>query len=131
VVETRAMPTVRAFVAQRSRWARSILYYPTPPVVAASALIYAFFVLLLAVPAAALAVPALWPAAGAAFALKLGAGAAVLVPACRPFGRLRLLRAFAPAEPFHVLYVVYAAAAGAFLQTRWKGRPLGRSPLRP
>ena len=125
VVDTDPAPTLRAFLAQRRRWASMNTRYPDAALIAALASLYGFHVLLLVGLFAVWLAPALWLPVGAALALKVGAEAALLVPATRHFDRPGLLRYLLPGQPLHLLYVVYIGAAGLLGDVHWKGRRIG------
>lgn len=124
LILTNPLTAVSDFMEQRRRWARGAMRYPSLALFVQLAALYAFFIALLGTTLAALFVPSLLPIAGLMWALKMAAELAVLVPAARHFGQVSLLGAFVPAQLFHAPYLVYAVAAGAFGQTRWKGRAI-------
>lgn len=126
VVVTEPAETVAAFVAQRRRWASKGPRYPSPALVAMLAAIYGFYVALLAGTLLLPVVPALGPAVGAAWALKLVAEAAVLVPAASHFQRRRLIPYLLVGQLLYVPYVVFIAPAGALSGYTWKDRPVDR-----
>ena len=125
VVDTDPAPTLRAFLAQRRRWASMNTRYPDAALIAALTGLYGFHVLLLVGLFAVWFVPALWLPVLSALALKVGAEAALLVPATRYFSRPGLLRYLLPGQPLHLLYVVYIGAAGLLGDVHWKGRRIG------
>ena len=122
VVEAEPAADVRAFFQQRRRWAASGARYPSPALVALIAGVYLFYVMLLAGLVAAPFVPALWPVVLGTLGLKAASEALVLVPACRHFGRARLLGYFLPEQFLQIPYVVFIGAAGALAPVHWKGR---------
>jgi hypothetical protein len=125
-VLTEGAPTLRAFFEQRRRWASKGTHYPDLTLRATVGAIYVFYVALLA---GALALP--WaprlakPLAGA-LALKALPEAALLGPACRHFGRGRLMGYFPLAQLAQIPYVVAIGAAGALGGYTWKGRRIAR-----
>lgn len=125
-VLTEAPGSLRAFFEQRRRWASKGAHYPHPALVAMIAAIYAFYVLLLGGLLALPFAPALGLPLLAGFALKVLPEAALLGPACRHFGRLRLMAYFLPAQLLHLPYVVLMGAAGALGGYEWKGRRIAR-----
>ncbi len=125
VVTTDPAPTLRAFLAQRVRWASMGTRYPRASLVAGAVGLYAFYVLLAAGLAGLLLVPALWPAVLAALALKLSAQRALLKPACRQFGQPQLLRYLLPTQLLQIPYYLYVGLAGAVGPVEWKGRRVG------
>ena len=121
-VEAEPVTDVRAFLAQRQRWAASGARYPSPALVASIAGVWLFYALLLGGLVAAPFVPALWPAVLGALGVKVVSEALLLVPACRHFGRAGLLRYFLPEQLLQIPYVVFIGAAGVFGSVHWKGR---------
>jgi hypothetical protein len=71
-------------------------------------------------------VPALAGPLAAGFALKVVPEVALLGPACRHFGRGRLMAYFLPAQFLQLPYVVVIGAAGALGGYEWKGRRIER-----
>ncbi len=126
VVETDPMPDLPAFWAQRRRWAATGPRYPRAGLVAVVLGVYAYYVLLLAGLAALPLAPALWPAVALALALKIGAEATLLYPACRHFGQRRLFRYFVPEQGLQILYVVLIGVSARLGATHWKGRRIFR-----
>jgi cellulose synthase/poly-beta-1,6-N-acetylglucosamine synthase-like glycosyltransferase len=125
-VLTEAPATPRAFFEQRRRWASKGAHYPHPALVALVAAIYAFYVALLGGLVALPFVPALAGPLAAGFALKVVPEVALLGPACRHFGRGRLMAYFLPAQFLQLPYVVVIGAAGALGGYEWKGRRIER-----
>ncbi len=126
VVTTRPSPTLRAFIEQRRRWASKGAHYPHTHLVAQNALVYFFYLILLADLVAALFVPGLWMPVLAAFGLKMIVEAFLIAPACRHFRRMRLLRYFFPAQLLQLPYIVILGAVGALGGYEWKGRRIER-----
>lgn len=126
VVETTPLPTVRAFFAQRRRWASKNLSYRQQGVVLVNVWFYLFFLALLVGFLAALFLPGLWPPLGIALALKLVAEAAVLGPATFHFGRPGWLAWLVPTQPFQLVYILAASTAGILGGYTWKGREIAR-----
>jgi cellulose synthase/poly-beta-1,6-N-acetylglucosamine synthase-like glycosyltransferase len=125
-VLTEAPDGLRAFFEQRRRWASKGAHYPHPALVALVGAIYVFYVALLGGLLALPFVPALGLPLAAALGLKVLPEAALLGPACRHFGRLRLMAYFLPAQFLHVPYIVLMGAAGALGGYEWKGRRIAR-----
>jgi hypothetical protein len=90
------------------------------------AAIYTFYVALLGGLVALLFVPTLAVPLGIGFLLKMLPEAALLGPACRHFGRGRLMAYFLPAQLLHLPYIVAMGAAGALGGYEWKGRRIDR-----
>lgn len=124
IVETDPAPDLQAFLAQRRRWASMGPRYPRKALVATVAVLYLFYVLLLATPGLVWFSPVLILPLLIAFGLKFTAEAALLWPAARFFEQRRLLRYFPLAELLHLPYAVYVGAAGALGEVEWKGRTL-------
>jgi cellulose synthase/poly-beta-1,6-N-acetylglucosamine synthase-like glycosyltransferase len=125
-VVTDGAPTLRAFFEQRRRWASKGGHYPDPILRTVVATIYLFYVALLAGAVAAAFAPVLLGPLAVASALKIVPEAALLGPACRHFGRSRLMAYFLPAQVLHVPYIVAVGAAGALGGYTWKGRRIDR-----
>ncbi len=125
-VLTEAPDSPRAFFEQRRRWASKGAHYPHPALVALIGAIYSFYVLLLGGLLALPFAPALAFPLAAGFALKALPEAALLGPACRQFGRSRLMAYFLPAQLLHLPYIVAMGAAGALGGYEWKGRRIER-----
>lgn len=125
-VLTAAPASLRAFFEQRRRWASKGAHYQHAPVVAAVLAVYAFYVALLAGLLALPLAPALAGPLLGALALKVLPEAALLVPACRRAGRMRLMAYFLPAQILQLPYVVFIGAAGALGGYTWKGRRVQR-----
>jgi hypothetical protein len=125
-VVTDGAPDVGAFVQQRRRWASKGRHYPHTPLRLTIAAIYLFYVsLLIGVGAVVAGGLAAWTLTAAAL-LKVAPEAALLWPACRHFGRMRLMVYFLPLQPLHVLYIVGMGAAGAAGGYTWKERRVAR-----
>ncbi len=122
LVEAEPVHGIRAFLAQRTRWSSMSARYPSAVLVASVALLYAFYVLLLAVLGAVWFWPALWPPLLLSLGLKMAAEATMTYPAARHYGQGWLFRYFPLAQLFQIPYVVYVGAAGALGQVHWKGR---------
>ena len=116
----------QAFFEQRRRWASKGAYYPNPGLVATILAIYTFYVTLLGGLLALPFVPGLAVPVLAGFALKSVPEAMLLGPACRHFGRGRLMAYFLPAQILHLPYIVAMGAAGALGGYTWKGRRVQR-----
>jgi cellulose synthase/poly-beta-1,6-N-acetylglucosamine synthase-like glycosyltransferase len=125
-VETEGASSVGEFLQQRKRWASKGSHYPHTPLKLTIGAIYAYYVMLL-VSAGAVLAGALSPwILAAAIGLKLVPEAALLWPACRHYGRERLMAYFLPVQPLHVLYIVGMGAAGAVGGYTWKDRQISR-----
>ena len=125
-VLTEAPGSLRAFFEQRRRWASKGAHYPRPGLVAMIAGIYAFYAVLLGGMLALPFAPGLAAPMLGALALKAIPEAALLGPACRHFGRGRLMALFLPAQFLQIPYVVAVGAAGALGGYEWKGRRVAR-----
>ncbi len=126
MVATDPVLNLRAFWAQRRRWAGTGPRYPRPGLVAAILGVYLFYVLLLAGLIAVWMAPALWPAVAFAMALKIITEATLLYPACVHFGQRRLFRYFLPEQLLQIPYVVFVGIAAALGRPAWKGRTVFR-----
>jgi cellulose synthase/poly-beta-1,6-N-acetylglucosamine synthase-like glycosyltransferase len=126
VVETSPLPTVRAFFAQRRRWASKNLSYRQRGVVWLNGVFYLFFLALLIGFPASLFFPGLLSPLLLAFAVKLVAEAAVLGQATAHFGRLAWLAWLVPTQPFQIMYILAASTAGILGGYTWKGREVVR-----
>ena len=126
LVETDPVLNVKAFWRQRRRWAGTGPRYPRPGLVAAILGVYGFYLLLFSALVGLVFVPALWPAVGVALALKIGAEATLLYPACAYFGQRWLFRYFLPEQLLQIPYVVGVGLAAALGGTHWKGRTVFR-----
>jgi cellulose synthase/poly-beta-1,6-N-acetylglucosamine synthase-like glycosyltransferase len=125
-VETEGAPSVPEFIQQRKRWASKGSHYPHTPLKLTIGAIYAFYVLLL-VSAGAVLAGAMSPwVLVAAVGLKILPEAGLLWPACRHYGRARLMTYFLPVQPIHALYIVGMGAAGAIGGYTWKDRQISR-----
>lgn len=122
IVTTAPVPTLRAFLAQRVRWASMGTRYPRLTLVASVVALYAFFVLLAGTGVAALFAPALLPALLLALVIKVGAERSLLHTACERFEQPRLLRHLVPAQLLQIPYYLYVGVAGTLGPVRWKGR---------
>jgi hypothetical protein len=125
-VLTDAPESPGAFFEQRRRWASKGAHYPHPALVALIGAIYTFYVALLGGLLALPFVPGLALPLLAGFGLKAIPEAALLGPACRHFGRARLMACFLPAQLLHLPYIVAMGAAGALGGYEWKGRRIDR-----
>jgi cellulose synthase/poly-beta-1,6-N-acetylglucosamine synthase-like glycosyltransferase len=123
-VRTVPVRGLRAFVAQRRRWAGTGARYPSRRLVAAIAAVYAFSVLLLGAGLAAPFVSGLWGPLALASGFKVASEAALLLPACRRYGPAWLFAYFLPEQLLQIPYVVFIGAAGVLGGTHWKGRRL-------
>ena len=126
LVETDPVLNLRAFWAQRRRWAGTGPRYPRLGLVAAILGVYVFYVLLLTGLAAVWMIPALWLVVAFAMGLKIVAETALLYPACVHFGQRRLFRYFLSEQLVQIPYVVFVGLAAALGTTRWKGRTVFR-----
>jgi hypothetical protein len=122
LVETDPVLEIRAFWAQRRRWAGTGPRYPQRGLAATILGVYAFYVLLLASLLSLPFTPGVWPGIAVALGLKLGSEAAILYPACRHLGQRRLLRYFVPEQLVQIPYVVFVGLAAVLSPPRWKGR---------
>ncbi len=122
LVETDPVLNLRAFWAQRRRWAGTGPRYPRPALVAAILGVYLFYVLLLAGLFAVWMASALWPAVAFAMVLKITMETTLLYPACVHFGQRRLFRYFLPEQLVQIPYVVFVGIAAALGRPAWKGR---------
>ena len=82
-------------------------------------LIFLFYILLLGSLLALPLVPQWAPVVLTALIIKAGSEAFVLAPACRHFGRRRLLIWLLPAQLFQIAYIVTCAAAGTLKRYTW------------
>ena len=126
LVETNPVLNLRAFWAQRRRWAGTGPRYPHLGLVTAIVGVYLFYVLLLAGLVAVWLMPMLWPVVAFAMGLKIAAETTLLYPACVHFGQQRLFRYFLPEQLVQIPYVVFVGVAGALGKTHWKGRTVFR-----
>lgn len=125
VVVTAPAPTWRALVHQRTRWASKPAFYP-PRLQRMIGVVGGYLVGLVAVGAAATAVPAARPWALAAYGLRAAADLAILVPGARRFGHARALWAYPLLWLVHAPLTLAAAAMGPVRRFEWKGRVLDR-----
>lgn len=119
---------LRAFWAQRVRWAATGARFPGLLMSAMLLGIYIFYVLLLGGLLVVPLVPALLLPLLGGLSIKVLAEALVLVPVCRHFGDANLLWYFIPAQILQIPYIVFVSAAGVLGATQWKGRPLAPAP---
>lgn len=122
LVMTNPMPRLYDFIQQRKRWASKGALYPNKAYVTLLSAIYLFY---LALPLAMLFAcfdPSIWAWIGLSGALKIGAEAAILVPACLHWGQGRLLPYFLPEQVLHLPYILFIGAAATFSGYEWKGR---------
>jgi cellulose synthase/poly-beta-1,6-N-acetylglucosamine synthase-like glycosyltransferase len=124
VVETDPTESLRSFIAQRKRWASAHARYPHVRLTATSILCYLFY---LAIAAGAFVwTPAVAWSLAAALGVKIGAEAAVIVPAAMHFRRGRLAPLLLPAQLIYIPYILAIGIAGTFGGYTWKGRRIQR-----
>lgn len=124
IVETKPMPTVKDFFAQRIRWASKADKYEDKRVFAVLLLVY-FFNL-------AMMVMLIWALVSMEWHLLIGwlyliAAKTIvelifLFPVAQFFSRRAMLWFFPLMQPFHILYTVIAGLLGRFGKYEWKGR---------
>jgi len=122
IVTTHAEATLRAFWAQRRRWAATGARYPGVLRGLSVRLIWVFYAALLAGLVVLAFRPALWPFVAAVFAIKVLAEATLLMPILRHLGQSRLLAWLLPGQLLQIPYVVIVGVSGAMGQPSWKGR---------
>lgn len=123
VIRTHAAEDLRRFYRQRKRWLVGGMRAYRSEVFLLN-LLYAFHVLLVALPFLALfGSPEWWTLGVIALALKLTADTVICYTMCRRVNRLDLLRYLLPYEFFLIAYSV-VVGTGAFLTRRvvWKGQ---------
>ncbi|KAA9339346.1 glycosyltransferase [Hymenobacter busanensis] len=122
VVRTEAQPTLPALLNQRVRWASKWQHYQTAAPRRLALLVLGANLVLALLPLLALAWPALWPWAAAAWLLKLGADALFLSPVLGFFARRRWLWLVPLLQLVYPLYALATGLLGLRGGYRWKGR---------
>jgi hypothetical protein len=107
---------------QRVRWASKWRHYQSAAPRRLALLVLGANVALAAAAGAGLFWPALWPWAGAAWVIKLGADAWFLNPVLTFFGRRRWLWYLLPLQVLYAPYALAVGAAGWRGGYEWKGR---------
>jgi len=121
-VETAALPSWKALLNQRRRWASKTLVYDDFRIIAALGFVFLFNLLFIALVIAALVSPFYWYAVLLYLAVKCGLELSFIYPVARFFGQQKLLRYMAVFQPVHVAYVVAVALISQFGKYEWKGR---------
>lgn len=122
IVKTAACENLRAFALQRRRWVSKSRHYSRRSL---TLILVSAWLAMLSFPllAAFTVSDARWGwALAAAFALKVLAEAAVLLPATRFFGNFNLLIWLLPEQLLHIAYLLWAGVAGNAGEFEWKGR---------
>lgn len=123
IVTTRPEPTIRAFLRQRIRWASKATHYRDKRILPVLMLVYLHNLTLLA-----LLISGIFGyttglvSGGIILAVKTSVELFFLCPVAGFFGVKHLLRWFAVAQPFHILYTVVSGGFGQFGNYEWKGR---------
>lgn len=128
MVSTAAVPTWRAFIMQRRRWASKTLVYKDKRLIA----VLGFVLLLNLFPLVLLAAGFFVPAAFLVFffylLLKGGIEWPFVASAARFYGEQKLMRYFLLLQPLHVFYTVLVGVSSQFGTYTWKGRKAASSP---
>lgn len=126
IVTADAPETAFDFLRQRIRWASKAGHYERGWQVSMNIAIWFFFLLLSIGSFLAVFLPEWRPFVLAAWGIKLGAELLLLSQSAWFYQRLGLLLLLVPAQPFHVLYVLAASAAGVRGGVEWKSRKMKR-----
>ena len=125
VVLTEPVRSLRQFVHQRKRWASKGSQYPRRLQRMLLGVV-GFFAGLVLTALALPAAPALAPYLAAAVTIKAGSDLAVLVPASRRFGQLRLLGVYPVHLLLHAPHSLLVGLLGPIGGFEWKARRLDR-----
>ena len=120
---TRPVPTLRAFLNQRTRWASKSAHYRSPSLVFFLVSVYFFYLLLFLSPVwIAVGIPSGWLALG--FLLKWLPDFAVVHKGAQLTGRKDLLPYFLLAQFFQIPYILWVGVKGLGGNYEWKGRAI-------
>ena len=125
IVQTAPVHSVKAFFAQRIRWASKADKYEDKRIFWVLLLVYFFNVMLLVLPIIGSFVNGQWSVLQGWFLLLLLKTLAELIflyPVAKFFRKQSLLWLFPLAQPFHILYTVIAGWLGKFGTYEWKER---------
>lgn len=126
IVTADAPETASDFLRQRIRWASKAGHYERGWQVGMNIAIWFFFLLLAVASIVAVFLSPWRPFVLAAWGVKVGAELLLLSQSLLFYRRLGLLLLLIPAQPFHILYVLAASAAGVRGGVEWKSRRVKR-----
>lgn len=122
LVQTEPQHKTEGFIQQRKRWVSKSVHYNNKLITILMALVYLYHVSLVAALAAGFFYTGWLNIFLIIFTLKLMAEGVFLYSVLNMFKRTSLLIWLLPAQPLHVLYVLYIGVAGQFGTFEWKGR---------
>jgi cellulose synthase/poly-beta-1,6-N-acetylglucosamine synthase-like glycosyltransferase len=122
IVSTAPMPTWRAFLMQRRRWASKTLVYDDYRIIAVLGFVYALNLLFPVLLVAGAFHPFYWLVAAGYWILKTIIEIPFVYSVTRFYGDEKLLRYFFFLQPLHILYTVGVGALSQLGQYEWKGR---------
>ena len=126
VVQTRAPGNIAEFLNQRRRWASKGAHYERRSIVVLNVCFYLFFLWLAGLTISSLFHPEYWSILIAVVSLKVISEWAILFQAAVFFRKLNHLVFLLPAQPFQIIYILWAGLAGVFGNFEWKARKLVR-----
>jgi len=122
LVQTEPQHKTEGFIQQRKRWVSKSVHYNNKLITVLMALVYLYHVSLLASFVAAFFYPVWLNIFIVIFMLKVITEGVFLYSVLKMFKRTSLLLWLIPAQPLHLLYVLYIGLAGQFGTFEWKGR---------
>jgi len=122
IVVTDPMPSWRAFLQQRQRWASKTLYYDDKKVLGVAAFVYLFNVWAIVLLAMSFFDAAYWWLLITFVLLKMIIELPFVAAVARFYGMQRLLIYFLLFQPLHILYTVSVGIMSQLGAYNWKGR---------
>lgn len=124
IVTTAPMPSWKAFINQRIRWASKADSYSEKSIFCVLALVYFFNTFLFLGLIAGIFINGFYPVILYILLTKTIVEIFFMIPVALFFGRANILFFFPLMQPFHILYTVIAGWLGKFGSYQWKGREI-------
>jgi cellulose synthase/poly-beta-1,6-N-acetylglucosamine synthase-like glycosyltransferase len=122
---TEPLDNLREFINQRARWASKSLHYPQKWLLLLMSMIYLFYLLLIIFFPLTLFQVIPWKVYLLGLGLKIIPELLIVARATKVLGRSALLKYFAAAQIFQILYVIVVGFFGFFGWFSWKGHSGG------
>lgn len=122
VVTTYPMPSWKAFINQRVRWASKSSQYKDLSILAVLVIVYMWNLSLFLLPFLGFWYPGIWLMTLLLIGYKALIEFSFVIPVARFFKKLDLLNWFIVLQPLHIGYMVIAGWLGNMSRYTWKGR---------